>query len=178
MESSCPRIAVRRTASLPLAYVPAIHVLIPDKTKTWMAGTSPAMTTRGSVSTQHTPGRCPIFLVRPAHHNPQCTIRQRPSQRLGPHPRAPRIQTSRSSFAVRIARALPFRGSAQPWHSVMSGQHARVDELHSRIGCQPILDALFPRSPGRHHAANLPACALSRYNLGNPRTIIGHWAFD
>ena len=30
-----------------LAYVPGIHVLLPDKVKTWMAGTSPAMTKRG-----------------------------------------------------------------------------------------------------------------------------------
>jgi hypothetical protein len=65
-----------------------------------------------------------------------------------------------------------------PRHSVMSRQHARLDKLHSRIGYQPIFDALFPGSPGRHHAANLPACALSSYNLRNPRTIIGHWAFD
>jgi hypothetical protein len=65
-----------------------------------------------------------------------------------------------------------------PRHSVMSRQHARLDELHSRIGCQPIFDARFPRSPGRHDAANLPACALSSYNLRNPRTIVGHWAFD
>src|SRR5271156_3250414 len=54
---------------------------------------------------------------------------------------------------------------SNPRHSVMSRQHARLDELHSRIGCQPIFDALFPRSPGRHHVANLPACALSSYNL-------------
>jgi hypothetical protein len=39
---SWPGIAVRRTASLPLAYVPAIHVL--DAQKTWMPGTSPGMT--------------------------------------------------------------------------------------------------------------------------------------
>jgi hypothetical protein len=40
-------IAVRRTASLPLAYVPGIHVLTPSRhAKTEMAGTSPAMTTR------------------------------------------------------------------------------------------------------------------------------------
>jgi hypothetical protein len=60
----------------------------------------------------------------------------------------------------------------------ISRQHAGVDELHTRIGCQPILDARFPRSLGRHYAANLPACALSSYNLRNPRTIINHWAFD
>ncbi len=41
---SCPGIAVRRTASLPLAYVPSIHVFTAWlKRKTWMAGTSPAM---------------------------------------------------------------------------------------------------------------------------------------
>lgn len=62
--------------------------------------------------------------------------------------------------------------------SASSRQHARIDELHSRIGCQPIFDALFPRSPGRHHAANLPACALRGYDLRNPRSIIGHGAFD
>jgi hypothetical protein len=39
---SWPGIAVRRTASLPLAYVPAIHVL--DAQETWMPGTSPGMT--------------------------------------------------------------------------------------------------------------------------------------
>ena len=42
--SSCPGTAVRRTASLPLAYVPGIHVFLCLNTKTWMAGTSPAMT--------------------------------------------------------------------------------------------------------------------------------------
>jgi hypothetical protein len=71
-----------------------------------------------------------------------------------------------------------FADRLNPWHSAMSRQHARLDELHSRIGCQPIFDARFPRSPGRHHAANLPACALSSYNLRNPGTIIGHWPFD
>jgi hypothetical protein len=60
----------------------------------------------------------------------------------------------------------------------ISRQHARVDELHTRIGCQPIFDARFPRSSGRHDAANLSAGALSSYNLRNPRTIINHWAFD
>ena len=40
---SCPGIAVRRTASLSLAYVPGIHVSF-SVSKTWMAGTSPAMT--------------------------------------------------------------------------------------------------------------------------------------
>src|ERR1700691_6184228 len=69
--------------------------------------------------------------------------------------------------------AWPWDGSARPRHSLMSRQHARLDELHSRIGCQPIFGALFPRGPGRHHAANLPACALSSYNLRNPSTIIG-----
>ncbi|HXQ03428.1 MAG TPA: hypothetical protein VN831_01550 [Bradyrhizobium sp.] len=39
---SWPGTAVRRTASLPLAYVPAIRVL--DAQKTWMPGTSPGMT--------------------------------------------------------------------------------------------------------------------------------------
>ena len=43
-QPSCPGIAVRRTASLPLAYVPGIHVLLRRTAKTWMAGTSPAMT--------------------------------------------------------------------------------------------------------------------------------------
>jgi hypothetical protein len=39
-----PGVAVRRTASLPLAYVPGIHVFAgPQQEKTWMAGTSPAM---------------------------------------------------------------------------------------------------------------------------------------
>jgi hypothetical protein len=60
----------------------------------------------------------------------------------------------------------------------ISRQHAGVDELHAGIGCQPIFDARFPRSPGRHDAANLPACALSSYNLRNPITIISHWPFD
>ena|SRR5271168_1001668 len=41
---SCPAIAVQRTASLPLAYVPGIHVLLLFRAKTWMAGTRPAMT--------------------------------------------------------------------------------------------------------------------------------------
>jgi hypothetical protein len=97
-----------------------------------------------------------------------------------------RIQTSRSSLVAKITGiALSSRSQhclgvdrLSPRHWVMSRQHARLDELHSRIGCQPIFDALFPRSPGRHHAANLPACALSSYNLRNPGTIIGHWAFD
>jgi hypothetical protein len=43
LESSCPRIAVQRTASLCSAYVAGIHVLNLAQTKTWMAGTSPAM---------------------------------------------------------------------------------------------------------------------------------------
>jgi hypothetical protein len=43
--SSRPGIAVRRTASLPLAYDPAIHVLVGQKRKTWITGTSPVMTT-------------------------------------------------------------------------------------------------------------------------------------
>jgi hypothetical protein len=60
----------------------------------------------------------------------------------------------------------------------LSRQHARVDELHARIGCQPISDALFPRSARRHHAPDFPACALSSHNLSNPGTVIDHWAFD
>src|SRR5436305_9680508 len=43
--SSCPALAVRRTASLRSPIVPGIHVLTASSTtKTWMAGTSPAMT--------------------------------------------------------------------------------------------------------------------------------------
>ncbi|MET4295684.1 hypothetical protein ABIB06_006740 [Bradyrhizobium sp. LB8.2] len=42
---SCPGIAVRRTASLPLAYTPASTPFF-FPAKTWMAGTSPAMTRR------------------------------------------------------------------------------------------------------------------------------------
>jgi len=43
---SWPGIAVRRTASLPLDYVPAIHVLLYlYVTRTWMPGTSPGTTT-------------------------------------------------------------------------------------------------------------------------------------
>jgi hypothetical protein len=42
--SSWPGIAVRRTASLPLAYVPTIHVLLFRDAKTWMPGTRPGMT--------------------------------------------------------------------------------------------------------------------------------------
>jgi hypothetical protein len=42
-ESSCPRIAVRRTASLCSSYVAGIHVLNLAQTKSWMAGTSPAI---------------------------------------------------------------------------------------------------------------------------------------
>src|SRR5882724_5152306 len=43
---SCPGIAVRRTASLPLAYVPGTRVflLYRPKKRAWMAGTSPAIT--------------------------------------------------------------------------------------------------------------------------------------
>jgi hypothetical protein len=42
---SWPGIAVRRTASLPLAYVPAIHVFSYCRYhKTWLSGTSPGMT--------------------------------------------------------------------------------------------------------------------------------------
>jgi len=38
-------IAFQRTASLPLAYVPAIHVFTQSQqSKTWMPGTSPGMT--------------------------------------------------------------------------------------------------------------------------------------
>ncbi len=39
-------IAIRRTASLPLAYLPGTHVFLPyrPKKRAWMAGTSPAMT--------------------------------------------------------------------------------------------------------------------------------------
>jgi hypothetical protein len=37
-------IAVSRTASLPLAYVPGIHVFSIAARKTWMAGINPAMT--------------------------------------------------------------------------------------------------------------------------------------
>ena len=59
-----------------------------------------------------------------------------------------------------------------------SRQHPLFDELHTRIGCQPVLDARFPRRAGRRHAANLPARALSSHNLRNPGTIISHWAFD
>jgi hypothetical protein len=43
--ASWPGIAVRRTASLPLAYVPAIHVFDGPREKTWMPGTRPGMTT-------------------------------------------------------------------------------------------------------------------------------------
>src|SRR5581483_1593798 len=43
LRSSWPGIAVRRTASLPLAYDPAIHVLEP-KRKAWMPGSRPGMT--------------------------------------------------------------------------------------------------------------------------------------
>ena len=43
--SSWPGVAVRRTASLPLAYVPAIHVfLVATLVKTWMPGTPSAKT--------------------------------------------------------------------------------------------------------------------------------------
>jgi len=41
---SWPGIAVRRTASLALAYVPAIHVFFRSKMKTWMPGMKPGMT--------------------------------------------------------------------------------------------------------------------------------------
>ena len=41
---SCPRIAVRRTASLRSAYVAGIHAFLGSMSKAWMAGTSPAMT--------------------------------------------------------------------------------------------------------------------------------------
>jgi hypothetical protein len=37
-------IVVRRTESLQLAYVPAIHVLFAERKKTWMPGTRPGMT--------------------------------------------------------------------------------------------------------------------------------------
>jgi len=37
-------IAVRRTASLPLAYVPASHVFLVVEAKTWMPGSRPGMT--------------------------------------------------------------------------------------------------------------------------------------
>jgi hypothetical protein len=37
-------IAVRRTASLPLAYVPAIHVFLVVEMKSWMPGSSPGRT--------------------------------------------------------------------------------------------------------------------------------------
>jgi hypothetical protein len=45
---SSPGIAVRRTASVTLACGTAIHVLLSSfrETKTWMAGSSPAMTRR------------------------------------------------------------------------------------------------------------------------------------
>src|ERR1700733_7196046 len=46
--SSCPAIAVRRTASLPLAYARASTSFF-DPSKTWMAGTSPAMTETVSI---------------------------------------------------------------------------------------------------------------------------------
>src|SRR5665213_4080342 len=40
--SSWPGIAVPRTASLPLAHVPAVHVFLAlDAVKTWMPGTKP-----------------------------------------------------------------------------------------------------------------------------------------
>jgi len=43
--SSWPGIAVRRTASLPLAYVPAIDIFACAETgKTWMPGTRPGIT--------------------------------------------------------------------------------------------------------------------------------------
>src|SRR6202035_6052378 len=42
--SSCLGIAVRRTASLPLAYARASTSFLLDAAKTWMAGTRPAMT--------------------------------------------------------------------------------------------------------------------------------------
>jgi hypothetical protein len=43
--SSCPRIAVRKNGVASLAYVVGIHVfVVRGKPKTWMAGTSPAMT--------------------------------------------------------------------------------------------------------------------------------------
>jgi hypothetical protein len=42
---SWPGIAVRRTASLPLAYDPAIHDFISgQESKTWITETSPVMT--------------------------------------------------------------------------------------------------------------------------------------
>jgi hypothetical protein len=53
-----PGVAVRRTASLPLAYVPGIHVL-GARGKAWMAGTSPAMTVRilqALITYSETPG--------------------------------------------------------------------------------------------------------------------------
>ena len=100
------------------------------------------------------------------------------------HLGAPRGPTE-SPRAYRVAPARPvspalafFRGPRTETTIKISRQHARVDELHTGIGCQPIFDARFPRSPGRHYAADLPACALSSYNLRNPRTIINHWAFD
>jgi len=36
--------AVHRTASLPLAYDPAIHVFLAQPPRTWMPGTRPGMT--------------------------------------------------------------------------------------------------------------------------------------
>src|SRR5258708_28746567 len=48
---SSPGIAVRRTASLPLAYVPAIHVFAASKEeRTWMPDTRSRMTIRGPPS--------------------------------------------------------------------------------------------------------------------------------
>src|SRR5205823_3073363 len=43
--SSCPGIAVRRTASLSLAYDPGIHQSSRNAFSRWIAGSSPAMTT-------------------------------------------------------------------------------------------------------------------------------------
>jgi hypothetical protein len=43
-----PAIAVRRTASLPLAYVRGFYVLGLQARKTWMAGINPAMTEKAA----------------------------------------------------------------------------------------------------------------------------------
>ncbi len=48
VSTSWPGIAVRRTASLSLAYVPTIHVLNFVCVKSWMPGIKPGMTKKGS----------------------------------------------------------------------------------------------------------------------------------
>jgi hypothetical protein len=44
LDASCPAIAVQRTACFRTPIVPGIHVLLVALSKTWMAGTGPAMT--------------------------------------------------------------------------------------------------------------------------------------